>query len=144
MKRIAALGFIVLVSTGCLPHQLERYWEAKAQGGEVAAQADAMANAYLATKAEATAGRPCAQWYDLALDVGWTAEQWANPMARVMWGESNCRPDAYNRSGASGLMQVMPMWRDDCGGGDLFDPRFNLTCALHVLNVSSWQAWSAY
>ena len=45
-----------------------------------------------------------------------------------------------------GLMQVMPMWADDCGGipADLFDPTFNLRCALHVHGVQGWPAWSTY
>ena len=63
-----------------------------------------------------------------------------------MWRESNCQPGAHNRSGATGLMQIMPMWADDCGGspGDLYNPSFNLRCARHILNVQGWTAWSTY
>jgi len=87
----------------------------------------------------------CGEWRNLALSVGFTADQWPT-VNRLMWRESNCNPSAYNRSGASGLMQVMPMWADDCNGNrhDLFDPTFNLSCAFHVFNVQGWTAWSTY
>ncbi len=88
----------------------------------------------------------CSQWAQLALDVGFSKSQWYEPMARIMYRESMCSAGAYNPSGASGLMQVMAGWADDCGGSpsDLFDPHFNLRCARHVYNVQGWGAWSTY
>ena len=88
----------------------------------------------------------CSQWAQTALDVGFSKDQWYEPVSRIMYRESNCDPGAYNPSGASGLMQIMPMWADDCGGssGDLFDPWFNLNCAVHVYHVQGWGAWSTY
>ena len=146
MRRIAALLAVVTL-TACTPTQLSLYWAAQAQGGEVAAAADVAAQEYLDTKAEVTAGRPCAQWYDTAIEAGWQPEQWPTT-SRVMWGESRCNPNAQNSSSsAAGLMQELHMWLDDCGGtsrSDFYDPAFNLRCALHILNVSSWQAWEAY
>ena len=87
----------------------------------------------------------CAQWYDEAMAAGFSDDQWPT-VDRIMYRESMCQPGAYNRSGASGLMQIMPMWADDCGGSrqDLFDPAFNLRCAVHVKNVQGWDAWSTY
>jgi Transglycosylase SLT domain len=85
----------------------------------------------------------CPQWMGDALDAGWTNEQWGT-LNWIMARESNCNPGAYNPSGASGLLQIMPMWIDDCGGGSLFDPGFNLSCGLHVYHQQGWGAWSVY
>lgn len=77
--------------------------------------------------------------------AGFTDDE-ARVALALMWKESQCRSDAHNGSGATGLMQVMPMWADDCGGYPalLYDPQFNLICALHVLQVQGWYAWSTY
>ncbi len=89
---------------------------------------------------------PCSQWASTALDAGFTESEWYSPVSWVMARESGCNPSAYNPSGASGLMQIMPMWADDCGGSpsDLFNPWFNLHCAVHIKNVQGWGAWSTY
>lgn len=85
----------------------------------------------------------CAQWYSTAIAAGFHPEQWTN-VARIMYRESRCQPTAHNRSGATGLMQIMPMWADDCGGSraDLYDGGFNLGCAVHILGVQGWSAWA--
>lgn len=87
----------------------------------------------------------CGEWHDLALSVGWDEASWRT-LDRIMWRESKCLPHVANPSGASGLLQIMPMWADDCGGtrDALFDPAFNLACGLHVLDVQGWHAWSTY
>jgi hypothetical protein len=82
----------------------------------------------------------CAQWEGLALDAGWTLDQWPT-VDRIMWCESKCEPWAHNRSGASGLMQVMPMWWH---GRDPFDPATNLAMALEIRQAQGWRAWSCY
>jgi hypothetical protein len=92
----------------------------------------------VATTAEVVATGRCAQWEQTALDVGWPVEQWPT-IDRVMWCESHCEPGAHNRSGASGLMQVMPGW---WAGRDPFDPATNLTMALEVHAAQGWRAWS--
>jgi hypothetical protein len=85
----------------------------------------------------------CPQWWAEARAVGWPEAELAH-MDRIMWRESRCQPGARNRSGAAGLMQVMPMWAPRCGVGvrQLLEPRPNLACALLILNVQGWQAWS--
>jgi hypothetical protein len=87
----------------------------------------------------------CAQWYDEAIAAGFSDSQWPT-VDRVMYGESRCQPGAVSPAGARGLMQIMPMWADDCGGtrADLFSPSFNLACARHVLRVQGWTAWDVY
>jgi len=82
----------------------------------------------------------CGLWWPLAVEVGWPAEELPT-VDRVMWCESNCEPSARNRSGASGLMQVMPMWHH---GRDPFDPATNLAMALEVWHLQGWRAWSCY
>jgi hypothetical protein len=81
---------------------------------------------------------PCAQWHDTAIEVGWDDGEWAH-VARIMWCESKCEPAAHNRSGASGLMQIMPGWWH---GRDPYDPSTNLTMALEVRRAQGWPAWS--
>jgi hypothetical protein len=90
-----------------------------------------------------TLGGSCSEWSDDALRVGWTAEQWST-LSYIMARESGCNPSAYNASGASGLLQIMPMWAGPCGGGSLFDPWFNLSCGLYVYGQQGWGAWSTY
>jgi Lysozyme like domain len=86
----------------------------------------------------------CSQWAQTALDAGFTKDEWYEPVARIMYAESRCDPSAYNgASGVTGLMQIMQFWADDCGGwpSKLYEPWFNLHCAVHVRNVQGWDAW---
>ena len=85
----------------------------------------------------------CPQWWSEARDVGW-AESDLVHMDRIMYRESRCQPGVHNRAGANGLMQVMSMWADDCGMtvAQLRQAITNLQCALHVLDVQGWGAWS--
>jgi hypothetical protein len=88
----------------------------------------------------------CAEWYGTAISAGWSPSDWPT-VDRIMYAESRCNPGAYNgASGVTGLMQIMPFWAEDCGGspGDLYDPWFNLSCALHVRAVQGWGAWVTY
>ena len=82
----------------------------------------------------------CPQWYGLALETGWSADDWP-VLDRLLWCESRCDPQAHNASGASGLLQLMPFWWK---GRDPYDPRVNLTIGLEVLNAQGWRAWSCY
>ena len=86
-------------------------------------------------------GEPCGQWWHLAQDVGWPAEQMST-VAYVMHRESRCNPDAYNSQScgggnhAIGLMQLCG-W----GGRELFDPETNLRKALELWQRSGWRPW---
>jgi hypothetical protein len=122
----------------CTPAEVEQ-WQAWRAVDPVAA--DAHARVVLD---RAVYGR-CGEWHDTAISVGWSEEQWPT-VNRIMWRESKCRPDAYNRAGAHGLMQVMGMWADDCGFTRemLFDPMLNLACARYILDAQGWGAWSTY
>lgn len=137
---------LVVSSAACTPEQVAFWMEKQA---EVAATPDLTDDIALLNEIEALPETPdtsCSQWYWWAIEAGWTHEQWIYPLSGIMRAESNCSPSAYNRSGASGLLQVMPMWADDCGGTpeDLFDAMFNLICGVHILDVSSWEAWSTF
>jgi len=92
------------------------------------------------TALAAPAGAACPQWWGLAAAVGWPAGQLPT-VDRVMRCESGCDPAAHNRSGASGLMQVMPMW---WAGRDPYDPATNLAMALEVWQVQGWRAWTCW
>lgn len=82
----------------------------------------------------------CGEWWELAAEVGWPEGELPT-MDRVMWCESKCQPHAYNRSGASGLMQVLKSWAP---ADDLFDPTTNLATALRVWQRQGWRAWSCW
>jgi soluble lytic murein transglycosylase-like protein len=61
--------------------------------------------------------------------------------------ESAGDPGARNpSSGASGLMQVMPVWAGHFGYSplDLFDPWTNLEVAARIRDQQGWGAWSPY
>jgi hypothetical protein len=80
--------------------------------------------------------RYCEQWHDLAAEVGWPEGQ-GPTLSYVMHRESSCDPNAYNRSGATGLMQLLG-WH--CDGG-CRDPRGNLAEALVLWQSSGWCPW---
>jgi hypothetical protein len=91
-----------------------------------------------------TIGGRCAEWYGMALAAGFTHAQWLR-LAPIMYRESRCQPGAYNRhGGASGLLQIMPMWAKSCGIGraQLLEAWSNLRCGVYILRVQGWQAWA--
>ena len=147
MKKITTtIGAAALVVSlvACTPNQIAWWTQARA---EVAATPDPADDIALEQAFEAlpdNPNTPCAEWYWWAIEAGFTHDQWMYPLNIIMHRESNCQPGAHNRSGATGLTQVMPMWADDCGGvpADLYDPAFNLRCAHHIWEVSGWGAWS--
>ena len=92
----------------------------------------------------------CAEWYPLAIEVGWPADEWPN-VAKIMWRESRCRPEAHNgtdpNGGSFGLMQINAYWckpskwtttgwlqdrnvLDNCQ--DLYEPAVVLKAALNI------------
>ena len=92
----------------------------------------------------------CSEWYPLAMEVGWPAEEWPT-LDHVLWRESRCRPEALNgtdpNGGSSGLLQINYYWCkpskwsdagwlqdrdvvDSCH--DLFDARKNLLAGLTI------------
>ena len=80
----------------------------------------------------------CAEWAGAALEAGWQPEQLPELLDVIMWCESKCQPGAHNPSGATGLLQIMPMWHK---GRDAYDPNVNLAIGLEVYEAQGWQAW---
>ena len=64
----------------------------------------------------------------------------------LMAHESGGNPNAYNPSGASGLMQVLASWADDFGVSpdDLFDPDTNLRISAALYADGGWGHWSPW
>ena len=64
----------------------------------------------------------------------------------LMSYESGGNPDAYNPSGARGLMQVLGGHADNYGvtKEDLFDPSINLFIAADLRYSYGWTQWSPY
>lgn len=92
----------------------------------------------------------CGEWHDLAMAVGWPAEEWPT-LSYVLYRESRCNIDSWNKtdphSGSRGLMQINGFWcrpnRYDPNGflqsvgvlnncEDLFDPVTNLRAGLAI------------
>jgi len=157
MKKLIGLGAVCLALLGCTPTQVA--WHVShltaiaqetdpAKKQELQSDYDQVVANYQATYDEATTGHPCEQWFDLAMEAGFTPEQWKEPVSRIMNRESGCNPSAQNSSSsAAGLMQELEMWLDDCGGtthSDFYDPAFNLNCAYHIYTIQGWQAWATY
>lgn len=70
----------------------------------------------------------CPDYWDVARAVGWP-EDALPTLDGVMWHESRCQPNAHNRSGAAGMLQLMPMW---WRGRDPYDPATNLAIGLDI------------
>ena len=65
----------------------------------------------------------------------------------LMQQESGGNPNARNpRSGAAGLMQVLPSWAEVFGYdvADLFDPSVNLWISVQLADRHGWSSWSPY
>lgn len=107
----------------------------------------------------------CAEWYPLAMEVGWPDELWPR-LSKIMWRESRCLPNAYNgddpNGGSYSLAQINGYfcrpsrynpngWLQDQGVLDncldLYDPETNLRAALHLYtyslykNGNGWHPW---
>lgn len=152
MKRIVGTVAAVVIMAGstaaCTPSQFLRYVDAVMNGHE--AEAKAAVADYEATRAEATAGRPCAEFYDVAISAGFTPDDWKYPIAAViMPRESRCNPSAVGPTDDWGLMQIHGTWVGAlCGAGiacsrqELLDPETNLKAAKFVHGAQGWGAWS--
>jgi hypothetical protein len=103
------------------------------------------------TTTEAPKG--CAQYVADAITAGWPADQ-APMLARVMFRESRCTPDAYNgkdmAGGSYGLMQINGQhkaWLIEQGFitnlDDLFVPSVNLRVSAHLYSMVGWSAWAS-
>lgn len=153
MPKLRVLLCVALASVilGCTPAQLLRYHFEQEKAALTADPADDQAvqtavESYFSIKAEMVAGRPCAEWYDTAIDAGWRPDQWP-VVSQIMWGESNCDPNADNgSSSALGLMQHLRTWAANCGiPYDWFRiPYESLKCALTTYLAQGWNAWEAW
>ena len=87
----------------------------------------------------------CGEWYNLAISVGWPAEEWER-LQEIIWRESRCKANAFNGSDA-GLVQINKVhskWMSDFGysfPNDMFTPEKNLTFALALWKSSGWGPW---
>jgi hypothetical protein len=96
----------------------------------------------------ASAGGRCVGWEPLLAEYspGWSVER----MSRIMYRESRCRPEVRNRSGATGLLQVMAShcrWLVEqmgewCTAGKLQDPDYNVRAAATLWLEQGYQAWA--
>lgn len=78
------------------------------------------------------------RWLPLARYVGWPSVTHSQ-LAAIIMRESSGRARAYNPSGATGLLQIMPM-HVGCPSR-LFDAEYNLTVGLRLYRSSGWQPW---
>lgn len=86
----------------------------------------------------------CPQYWPTAQAAGFTLDQMPK-VDYIMHRESTCYPYAHNPSGASGLVQWMPMWFN--GGNsygwkfDPFDPYQSLYHMRLRVNLVGWHDW---
>ena len=83
------------------------------------------------------------QWRDLV--AAYFPADAVDRMLRIMACESGGSPSAKNsRSGASGLLQIMPFWADHFGiaRSDLFDADTNVRIARKVWDQQGFGAWA--
>lgn len=104
----------------------------------------------------------CGSFFALAMNAGWTWNEWPRLGGIIMPRESGCQPDAYNgrnRDRAFGLTQINTygtLWTRPIGYGtrktlpelcgltsrdDLFDPYTNLRCARLLFELRGWDPW---
>ena len=148
MKRALALGGLVafsLGSTACTSHQIQFWMDRQAEVATTPETSDDEALAKMYDDLPDTPTTGCSQFFWTSIEAGWTVEDWPF-LAHILPRESNCQPDAYNKSGASGLAQVLSSWAASCGitKQQLFDPLENLRCARYVYNRQGKNAWSTW
>jgi soluble lytic murein transglycosylase-like protein len=89
-----------------------------------------------------TSSGSCTQWEHLLEANGLPVDRFT----RIMWKESGCDPNAVNRrSGATGLLQIMPQWITKWGGCSveaLKDPGWNIYHAKQIFDKQGFRAWS--
>jgi transglycosylase-like protein with SLT domain len=73
----------------------------------------------------------------------WFPEGWWATFCRIAWCESTFEPGAYNRSGATGLFQIMPFWHDEVDV-DPWTIWGSTALARHVFDVQGPDAWTCY
>ena len=108
---------------------------------------------------------PCAEWYGLAMQVGWSPESW-DKLSYICFRESRGIPTALNGSdpngGSTGLLQINHFWckpsqftangwLQDQGVlttcDELYDPETNLRAGLYIYtyslyrNHNGWSPW---
>ena len=92
-----------------------------------------------ATSASAASGS-CPQYNSLLAANGLPVATFS----RIMYRESRCHPGAYNRSGATGLLQIMRQWAGSwrlCRGLNLSSAVGNVTCAGRMYRLSGSSPW---
>jgi hypothetical protein len=62
---------------------------------------------------------------------------------RIAKCESGLNPNAYNKSGASGIFQIIPKWhKDKIKGRNIFDKEVNIEVAYEIFKSSGWNPWT--
>ena len=171
MKRmiVAVVGLLAMLSA-CTPNQVAvwKQWHRQAPA-DAEAFLDSPEYAELSTPAEATAqaerldppapaatddpdpggsssssnGR-CVGYEGMlaAYSPGWDVTK----MSRIMYRESRCDPGAYNRSGATGLLQILKShcgWLSgQIGGCNLTSPSYNIRAAAQLFRNGGYNHWA--
>lgn len=79
-------------------------------------------------------------WQQTAKGTKYASQQWAALMAAIAEAESGGNSDVQNRSGATGLWQIL----GDPAAGNPFDPATNAQFALDKLESQGLGAWTTY
>lgn len=150
-KRVI-VGVVALVSlAACTPNQQSRFWMAVLGGHE--AEARAAADQYGAVKAAQTAGRPCADAYDYAIEAGFKPEQWST-LSYLCWRESQDTLTAVSSTHDYCWWQInraahqSRLIAEGIVDGSitelLYDPQKCANAAFDVWSRAGYGAWSTY
>ena len=145
MRKLLGVAFIIALLSGCTPAQ-HQFWVNWLREDPVAAKPElekAISAEHQKPRNQAPSWSNCPQWFDEFLDAGFSASQWGQ-FDHIMYRESRCIATARNPSGASGLVQIMPMWAGPCGVTRyaLLIGSVNLRCARYILEHQGMGAWA--
>lgn len=163
---------IIITASGCTPAQLDTFESVTGQTFDAQQRAALVALPDTPMRLDGTravmpsgavesfrAGH-CDQHRATFVAAGWDADTFDVWASRIVFRESRCNPNAFNRSGARGLMQIMPivladmrqrpwLWSDAIAalGGvpsltDLFDPSVNAIVARNLYAIRGRQPWT--
>lgn len=83
--------------------------------------------------------------------LDWFSPGWDTiRMSRIMYRESRCKPAVRNRSGSTGLLQIMPsncpyiadQMGEPCSVARLTDPIYNVRAAVELWQYDRYGPWA--
>ena len=89
----------------------------------------------------------CGEWFNTAVEAGWSFNRIRVLLTEIMWNESRCQPDVKSPTNDYGLVQINRRAHrnlvHDLGlmFEDLYDPVTNLSVALVIADMAESYGW---